>query len=423
MNVHDYLNSFTNFEQHLQKVKSYEFDLNRITELLNLLDNPQNDLKIIHVAGTKGKGSTCAFLTHILSGAGFKVGLYTSPHLHRVNERIRVLNSSNINKYEDFAGMITDDQLASVINDIRPQIASMLNRGLFLTYFEVLTVIAFCFFKKQELDFVILETGLGGRLDATNAAESMIAVLTPISLDHTKILGGSLTAIAQEKAGIIKSSRQRVVIAPQPLKVMEVLLKRCQEFGIPPIAVSDDETLSLEVSLKGVHQQKNALTALKVIELLKQWQYKISDEAIVYGLKHTRWEGRFEILRKSPVMIADGAHNHAAALALAKTVVDEYAGRNIILVLGLSADKDIQGIAAELKPIADTIILTKADHPRAYAFSRDEAKELFSPRKWYMTENVNDAIELALSKAKRDDVIVITGSLFIAAQARAYVPA
>ena len=243
---HAYLNSFTNFEHHLNQLKGgQEFDLSRVRELLRLLGNPQRDLKIIHVAGTKGKGSTCAFLSHILSGAGHRVGLYTSPHLHRVNERMRVLEGGVA---EDFSGAITDDQLTDVFNALRGHITGMLDRGLFLTYFEVLTAAAFYFFKQQNVFWVVLETGLGGRLDATNAAESLMAVLTPISLDHVNILGDTIARIAAEKAGIIKNSRQEVVIAPQPAEAMEAILHRCRAFGIVPVPVDPDKTRGLEIS-------------------------------------------------------------------------------------------------------------------------------------------------------------------------------
>lgn len=418
MNPQEYLNSFINYEQHMQKADAFSFDLTRVNELLNLLGNPQKELKVIHVAGTKGKGSTCAFLSYILAAAGFRVGMYTSPHLHRLNERIRILDKKNIYQRDDFPGMITDDQLTAIINSIRPQIASMINRGMFLTYFEVLTVVALMFFKQQQLDFVVLETGLGGRLDATNVVDSLIAVLTPISLDHTKILGSTYEAIAAEKAGIIKSSKQRVVIAPQPPQAMAVILKRAQEFGIPPIVVDDKVKLDYSIGLSGDHQQINAATALKTIELLRQWNYAISDEAIKDGLHLTSWPGRMEILRHQPTIVIDGAHNHASALCLARTLLDNFKERQFIFVIGLSADKDIAGFMHELRPVLSTVILTKADHPRAHAFTPDEAGQFCHGKKWSIVNEFDKALALALSKASPKDVIVITGSLFIVAQAR-----
>ena len=415
---HQYLNSFTNFENTLHKLKGKDFNLGRVVELLDLLGRPDKDLKIIHVAGTKGKGSTCVFLSYILAAAGFRVGLYTSPHLHRINERIRVLDKQSVERREDFAGMITEEQLAQAVGALRGHVAAMINRGSFLTYFEALTAAALYFFSQQDLDWVILETGLGGRLDATNAVDAMVAVITPISLDHTHILGKTLELITIEKAGIIKSSRQRAVIAPQDEKVMALLLNRCREFGIPPIVVDTVRCQDLEISLKGEHQRVNASTAVHVVELLRHWGCKVPDEAIAEGLKRARWPGRFEVLQKKPVVIVDSAHNAASARVLAKTVADGYSGRTVTLVLGVSLDKDIQGMARELKAMAARVILTKADHPRAHAFRHDEAEELFEGKEWSVTQTVHEALDLALSKARDNDVIVVAGSVFVIAETR-----
>ncbi len=416
--AHEYLNSFTNYEVNLHKLKGGEFDLSRINELLDILGHPQKDLKIIHVAGTKGKGSTCVFLANILAAAGCRVGLYTSPHLHRVNERIRVLDQKTLESADDFPGMISDEQLDAAVHAMRPHIAAMVNRGTFLTYFEVLTAAALYFFSRQGLDWVILETGLGGRLDATNTVDSLIAVVTPISIDHTKILGDTLAKIAAEKAGIIKNSHQRVVIVPQPPEAMDVLIKRCREFGIPPIVVSEDKYYAGAVALKGLHQRINASAAVCVVELLRLWGHKISDDQIAQGLKQVRWAGRFEVLNNKPVVIADAAHNADSARALAKTVLEEFPGRKVVLVMGTSSDKDVSAIAGEFNNMAATVILTKAAHPRAYAFSRDEAAKFFPGKQWSITENMQEALDLAMSKVQKNEVIVITGSIFIVAEAR-----
>ncbi len=454
-NPHHYLASFTNFEHHLDKLSSgggsafggKGFDLTRVVELLDLLGRPQEKLKIIHVAGTKGKGSTCVFLSHMLAAAGFRVGLYTSPHLHSVHERIRVLDKEilsspkasvgdpgtrfptddqrkspvrgeTLGNDRDFPGMITEEQLAQVLNSLRPHIAAMSNRGLILTYFEVLTVAAIYFFSQQDLDWVVLETGLGGRLDATNAVDSQVAVITPISLDHTHLLGKTLPAIAVEKAGIIKSSQQRVVLAPQSLEVMKVLLDRCREFGIPLIVVEMAKHQPLEIFLKGPHQQVNATTALQVIKLLQVWGHAISDEAIKKGLKQTRWPGRFEVLRQDPLVIADGAHNVAAAKALTETLSQEYPGRKVILIFGTSADKDIPALAHAFNGIASKVVLTKSDHARAHSFDEAQSKKLFDGHECAITDSVAEALDLALAKAQKEDIIVVTGSMFVVAQAR-----
>ena len=181
INTQSFLNSFTNFELRLHQIGNADFDLSGVRKLLDLLGNPQKQLKIIHVAGTKGKGSTCAFLAYILAMAGYKTGLFTSPHLHQINERIRILEKSQVQSAADFAGAISDDQMAEGIAFIQPAIEDLQKEGIALTYFEVLTVLALCFFVREKTDVVILETGLGGRLDATNASDAMIALITPVS--------------------------------------------------------------------------------------------------------------------------------------------------------------------------------------------------------------------------------------------------
>ncbi len=417
---HPYLDSLNNFEFYLNKISVKDFNLDRISVALQMLGNPQKNLKIIHVAGTKGKGSTCAMLASILAHAGFKVGLYTSPHLHRVNERIRILDKNNLRSSDDFSGSIIDEDLAKLIALVRPVAGAIESRGEFLTYFETLTIIAAKYFADKEVDFAILETGLGGRLDATNVFDSAIAVITPISLDHVNILGDTLKKIAQEKAGIIKGPKQQVVLAPQKETVMGVLKDRCQKFGIVPCVVHPMQYKQLSIALKGEHQLVNAACAFEVIRLLQEQGVVVSKEAIADGLKQVRWHGRFEIIKQKPIVIVDGAHNPASSEALAKTILDEYRSRRVILILGLSADKDIRAVCEPLNLISDMVILTKANHPRSYSFTQDEAQEIFAGKKVLIIENVKEALTVALSKADKDDVIVVTGSLFVVAEAREY---
>ncbi len=410
--VSPYLNSFVNFESKLDKMHAVDFNLDRIRELLDLAGDPAKHLKIIHVAGTKGKGSTCAFLASILHQAGYKVGLYTSPHLHRVNERIRVLD------HRPGDGCISDEELAVVLTRLRPLAAAVQNEGHIITYFEILTVAALLFFAGQKVDMVILETGLGGRLDATNAAPSLIAVITPISLDHVGILGPTLEKIAVEKAGIIKNSLQKVVIAPQDKEAMDVLLGRCREFGIQPHVVSLQGHENLKTGLKGRHQKLNAATALAALNILSGMGFEISAAAIAEGLKKVFWPGRFELLASRPDVIADGAHNKASASALVETLKEEYPGRRVVLILGVSKDKDVEGICAQLNSVAAEIILTKAVHSRAYSFVKAEGEKYFKGKPCELIGNLPQALEKALRMAGPEDVIVVTGSLFIVAEAR-----
>jgi dihydrofolate synthase/folylpolyglutamate synthase len=415
--VHSYLNSFTNFETQLHKLRPEDFSLNRIKKFLDLAGGQFNNLKIIHVAGTKGKGSTCAFLASILQEAGYKVGLYTSPHLHRVNERIRILDTDNVRSKDNFSGAIDDEELASILTILRPFAAAIQNEGNILTYFEVLTVAALCYFVKVGVDVVILETGLGGRLDATNAVDSLVAVITPVSLDHTRILGATLGQIAAEKAGIIKNSHQKVVIAPQEKEAMDVVLARCQEFGVEPVLVCPDKYEDLKPSLKGKHQILNAATALEVAAVLKTLGFKISDEAVSEGLRHVRWSGRFELLCQDPDVIVDCAHNGASAKALAQTLLDVYPHRRVILVMGVSEDKDVQAICGALKDNVVSVFLTRAGHPRSHSFTQEEGKDYFGDKPFKIIENLPQALEKALQEAGPQDVVLVTGSIFVVAQA------
>ncbi len=418
MNPHQYLDSLTNYESFLHTIKPEDFRLDRIVGALESLGNPQSNLKIIHVAGTKGKGSTCAMIASILAQAGFKVGLYTSPHLHRVNERIRILDQSTLHHSDDFSGSISDERLNQILGLIRPVLAGIENNGSFLTYFEILTLTAALYFSQEHVDMAVFETGLGGRLDATNAFESLIAVITPISLDHTKILGNSLKKIAEQKAGIIKSPYQKVVIAPQDPVVQEILKDHCHEFAIVPTIVHPMEYRYLTIALKGEHQMTNAACAFEVVRLLQQMNYTIPPEAIEQGFKNVRWQGRFEVIQKKPTIVVDGAHNPAASEALAKTIQDEYPRRKVILILGSSADKDIKALCEPLKLISQTIIVTKAKHPRSHKFTKKEAQEIFAGKELFLTDNMKEALKLAVSKSTKDDVILVTGSLFVVAEAR-----
>ena len=415
--VHSFLNSFINFESQLHKLRPEDFHLNRIKHFLELAGNPAQNLKIIHLAGTKGKGSTCAFLASILQEAGYKVGLYTSPHLHKVNERIRILSTENLRSKDNFSGAIDDEALASVLTSLRPFAAAIQNEGNILTFFEVLTVAALCYFANSKVDVVILETGLGGRLDATNAVDSSIAVITPVSLDHTRILGATVEKIALEKAGIIKDSQQKVVLAPQDKGVMELMLERCKEFGIQPAFVYSGILENFRIGLKGPHQIINAATAVETVTILRTMGFKISTEAIGDGLKHVRWPGRFELLQKNPDVIVDCAHNGASAQALSQTLMEEYPDRRVIVVLGISEDKDAKAVCGFLKENAAHIVLTKAQHPRAHSFTKAEGKDYFGDKSFEITESVPKALETALQLADPQDVVVVAGSIFVVAEA------
>ncbi len=438
-----YFNSFTNFELRLQHVRPQSFDLERVHFLLHALGDPQKNLRFVHVAGTKGKGSTCAFIAHILRAAGYCVGLYTSPHFYRINERIRILAPSDENIQKDFCGSISDKEFSALVKKFKPSIDRAHNDKKWggLTYFEVMTGLALCHFARKKTDIVVLETGLGGRLDATNAVDALIDVITPISFDHTQLLGETLEKIAGEKAAIIKNSRSKVVVAPQSRRVMRVIQKRCRDLDIRPVVVGKDlkcvavkndgikqafhvksrwrDYKNFTMGFAGKHQLENAATAVGVVKLLAEFGFKIVPKAVARGIRETRWPGRFEIVHKKPTVVVDCAHNPASVEVLVRTFRQSFPGKKAVLILGISSDKDIAGIGRVLMKIAHLVILTRSQHPRAFDFKASDLKKLFNNKPTFSCASVKEAIVLALRHASRRDVILAAGSVFVAAEVRA----
>ena len=442
-----YLNSFINYELNHKIITGASFRLDRMTHLLNVMDNPQHQLKIIHVAGSKGKGSTCALVAHILNEAGYRVGLYTSPHIYHYRERIRILQSDsqdrqNLNRREIFSDTISEEEIKAILEIMKPAIqATEIHSELgFLSFFEVYTALALEYFRREKVNVVVLEAGLGGRLDATNAAASLLAVITPMSLEHTQFLGDTLEKIAQEKAAIIKNSKQRVVIAPQHDSARKVLKERSGQFQIKPVWIGEDvkyEMLSQDLNgqfcriegtkniydrifspLIGPHQSVNMAVALGVIETLQEEGLAIGQDAIYKGFKNVYWPGRLEVIQKNPLMILDGAHNDASAKVLVETLKDLFPERKVTVVLGLSSDKDKKAITKELNAIADKVIATKSHHPRAIEISVAELKQMFPGKLCWSTESVKQALDLIKKEIPADEVIVITGSLFVVSDVR-----
>lgn len=440
--VQEYLDSFINYELDRDNIPASTWNLKRMTRLLDLVGNPQKEIKIIHVAGTKGKGSTCVFAAYILNSAGYKVGLYTSPHLNSYKERIRILDAGRYGGENPFEGAIKENDLCLLTERIKPKLEALRADADLgnLSFFEVLTAMALIFFREQEVDCAILETGLGGRLDATNAADSMVCGITPVSLDHTELLGSTLKEIAVEKAGIIKDRKQKVVVASQKKEADEAIKARCAQVGIRPVLVGENirytcapgglgeqtfnirgvhgEYRNLKTRLLGRHQAANAAVAVGMIEALGESGFKINSRAIQEGIGRTRWPGRFEIINENPFVILDGAHNPGSCRVLAETTKEIFPGKRVILILGISADKDIQGICVELDTIADEIIFTRADHPRAFQFTPNNSRDLFSGKNMSWADNVREAVRAASQKSGENDVVLVAGSLFIVAQVR-----
>ncbi|MDD2689649.1 MAG: bifunctional folylpolyglutamate synthase/dihydrofolate synthase [Candidatus Omnitrophica bacterium] len=443
-----YLESFINYE----KITSYPYKeslkLERIKNFLEILGNPQDYLKCIHIAGTKGKGSTCAFIAYILREAGYRVGLYTSPHLSDFRERIRILNHpadapGRHRPGKEFEGMILKKELAGLIERLKPLIERYNRKSAFgaLSFFEVYTSLAFIYFREKKVDIAVLETGLGGRLDATNVIEPLVCAITPISYEHTQKLGNALKEIATEKAGIIKNhqppatSHQPIVItAMQEKEAIEVIRKKCKEVDAKLFEMGRQiqyetnggkdlkikgifgEYQNLRLRLLGQHQLVNATLAVSAIEALRFCNINVGIGAIKKGLYNTIWPGRCEIVSKKPLVILDGAQNTASAKALKETIRDKFRYKKLILVLGISKDKDIKGICSEFYDLTDEVILTKANNPRAT--EPESLAEYFSGKNAYLTTNIKEAIKLAKQKAKEKDLVLITGSLFVVGEAR-----
>ena len=412
-----------NYDEAIQYIeqlnsKGIVLGLERMERLLGLLACPQRDLRCIHVAGTNGKGSVCAFLEAALCQAGLKVGRYSSPTLYDYRERIQV-NGKYIEK----------QALAELITRIQQACARMEQDGLELpTVFEVETVVAFLYFAQQQCDYVLLEVGMGGRLDSTNVIEKpVLSVITPISLDHTKLLGSTLAEIAAEKGGIIKHNCP-VVIGPQQREVLEVLQKRCQSCGVVPRLVkleklkqhhwsqegqifSYGEWESVHIRLLGDYQCVNAAIALEALQCLQQWEVRLRAEHITRGLALARWPGRFEVIGQKPLCIVDGAHNLAGAQALVQTLQRHFSGRRIWLLLGVFRDKDYRKMGEILSSVSDNVCCFKPPTERGL-----EGEALAQALKLYYTrvtwvQNAAQAVQQVLTEAEADDLVVSCGSL------------
>lgn len=373
-----------NYEQALAYIHKIDrfgmvLGLDTIRELLKRLGNPQDDLKIIHIAGTNGKGSTSSFIASSLIESGYKIGLYTSPFLERFNERIKVDGID-----------IGDQDLADTVEIVRDKIETMVSDGLnHPTEFEVVTAVAFYYFKKVNVDLVVLEVGLGGRYDATNViGKSLVSVIASISKDHTKVLGDDIEKIAWEKAGIIKEGGHVILYGQD--KLVEDVIKKVASENNADILVTDNESIviskynlnnqvftcrvgartyeDIKIRMVGEYQSRNALLAINVLVYLKDKLGfdKINDETIYEGLLKTKWPARFEVVSDRPLYILDGGHNLDGAKALVKEMDRQFdESWEKTLVLGILADKDVDSMVKILAPKFDHIILTLPDNSRA----------------------------------------------------------
>jgi len=441
-----YLSSLINYE----RIPVYNYKealkLERIRELLVSVGNPADSLRCIHVAGTKGKGSTCVFTAYILREAGYRVGFYTSPHLSDFRERIRILNprhsAVSASAEGDFEGMIPEGNLLRLVERVKPVIERLNSGSIYgpLSFFEVYTAMAFMYFKEEKVDFAVLETGMGGRLDATNVVKPLVAALTPISYEHTQKLGNTLKEIAAEKAGIIKRKKSKgksqkliVISAPQEKEAIEVIREKCIKVGAKLYEVDKDITYQktkdsfsvkgmlgeygdLRIALLGKHQLVNAAVSVGIIEALIPFGVKSDLRVIRRGLSNTRWPVRCEVISRDPMIILDGAQNIASAKAIKEAVKENFNYQKLILVLGISDDKDIQGVCNEFKGFADQFILTQADNPRAT--SADALAGHFQGKELYITKSVKEAKALVYRLTISGSFTLECVTLFVAGELR-----
>ena len=409
-----------------------KFSLENITILLERLGRPDRAYPCVHIAGTNGKGSTAAFLEKILRDAGFRTGLNTSPHLERINERIRISGKE-----------IPDERFAEIFTRLHSLIEELLAEGKLRahpTYFECVTALAFEAFARARVEFAVIEVGLGGRLDATNMVTPLVSIITRIDFDHESYLGHSLREIAGEKAGILKEHVPAVIAAQLP-EAWRVLLARATELRCPVVETNEayrveSETLVngcasahiveiasgqrflLEPKLPGRFQLQNALNAVAAAQILQRRSYRITDENITHGIAATEWPGRLERLSARPDVYLDGAHNPGAARELARFLEENFAGRKVYLIFGAMRDKAVDEVTGMLFPHAHEVIFTQPGTPRAVS-----AKQLAEiagdhAKTFSIIQNAEEALESALAKARPEDAIFITGSLYLVGELR-----
>ncbi len=418
--------------EYLRKTHKFgqKMGLDCTRELLRRLGDPHYEFKSIHVAGTNGKGSVTAMLSHILKSAGFKTGMYISPCLERFTERIQVDLTE-----------IREEDVARLIQKVKFEIDNMLDEGHnHPTEFEIVTALGFLYFAERKVDIAVIEVGLGGRLDSTNVIEPLLSVITSIGFDHMDVLGDTLGKIAFEKAGIIKNNTP-TVIYPQDKEALDVMREvanqrqselfevsleqlevkyskfgeQCFDFEFEGNKIQD-----IAINLNGAHQILNAATALTALMVLRRIGLNIPDKAILEGLKCVNWPGRLELVRHNPVVILDGAHNASGARALSAALTEYFKDKKIILVLGILKDKQVKEILQIICPLAYAVIAVKPDNQRALEPHILAQLAAGYCERTFVAPDIYCAIQKGLSLADKHDVLLITGSLYLIGSARKY---
>ena len=422
----DYLYSFIDYESMPRPRDAEHYDLRRMDELLERLGNPHLKARTVHVAGTKGKGSVAAMIASVLTNSGYRTGLYTSPHLHTFNERVRVDGE-----------LITDEEITALVKKLKPEEQAVNERATYgkLTTFELITVLGFMYFDLKKVDFQVIEVGLGGRLDATNVVQPEVSVITTIGFDHMEVLGNTITEIAAEKAGIIK--RDGIVVSSSQVDEAEkVIASVCREKNAELIKVGSDVTFwgneydvdyqnflvngrldryELTIPLIGDHQLINATTAVAALEVLSEKGFAITKESMRNGMSKVNWPGRLQLLSTKPLLVVDGAHTPESVRRMRESLEKYFSFDKAIVIIGSSSDKDISGIVEELTPLFGKAIITRSIHPRS--MSADTIVKEFRRRgvQAVVVDDFSEVLSVALSMAGENDLVCATGSLFIVA--------
>lgn len=401
--------------------------LSAINRLLELIGNPEKETKVILVGGTNGKGSTCAMIHSILKEAGYKVGLFTSPHLHTFRERIRINDE-----------LVSKKEVTELFEKLKEKAEKMKNEKnmRFPTASEMITAMAFKYFADKKVDFAVFEVMMGGKYDATNVTVPLVSVITNVTLDHTHILGETIEKIADDKSNIIKGN---IAVTSAKSPALEIIKEKCRKNNAELISVGEDIIYkkinsslnkqkfsingnlnnyeNLELPLLGEHQLINAATAVGIKEALVKQKVKIPKKAIIKGLKNTKWEGRLEIIKKNPLIVIDDAHNPDGMKKLRVALQSIFSYNNLILVLGISSNKDIKTMVKTIVPLASKVIITKAE------WRGIDLKTLKKEVSKYCKdviekEKVGDAARYAESIAKNSDLVCVCGSIFVLDEAR-----
>jgi len=425
-----YLHSLTDYEKtRIERYAPETLNLSRVERLLAAVGDPHTRFPAVHIAGTKGKGSTAAMVESCLRAAGYHTGLYTSPHLHTFRERIQV-DGQNIAR----------EEVVELVQEVEPLIERTPGG---VTYFEAVTTIGFLYFARAEVDVAVIEVGLGGRLDATNVLTPEVSIITSLSLEHTYLLGDTLAEIAYEKAGIIKPGIP-IISAPQRDEAMRVLRETSRERGSQLTEVGRDWDYSpgpadldgqlftvwclndrgseldgeYWIPLLGRHQLENGTSAIAALDILRQGSFCIPVESVHEGLRSVHWPGRLEILSREPLVVGDGAHNPYSLGVLREALEEWFPGQRWVTIFGASADKDVAGMVSVLLPISDYIIVTRSDHPRAAAPVKlaDVVASVGGGAE--VSVNVRKSIRRGLTMIDSGGGLLVTGSTHLVADAR-----